>query len=110
MSIEQTDVVDAIGVQQESGEVFLTITDHLDWKGGNQNHLLLLQEKVNTYLAFVESGELLETYPDAKDRAVVINIVGKYPLSDEARQFIKQASSVISGAGMKLNFEPFQAA
>ncbi len=110
MSIEQTDVVDSIGVQQESGEVFLTITDHLDWQDGNKDHLLLLQEKVNTYLAFVESGELLETYPDAKDRGVVINIVGQYPLSDEARQFVNQASSVVSGAGMKLNFEQFQAA
>ena len=110
MSIEQTDVVDSIGVGQESGEIILTITDHLDWKSSKQNHLLLLQEKINTYLAFVGSGELTETYPDAEGRVVVINIVGKYSLSDEARQFVDQASSVVSGTGTRLNFELFQAA
>jgi len=64
VTIEQTGIVDSIGVAQETGEVFLTISDHLDWNDANQNNLLLLQEKINTYLAFVESGELTQTYPD----------------------------------------------
>jgi hypothetical protein len=109
MSIEQTDIVDAIGVQQHSGKLILTISDHLDWNVNIQEHMLLLQEKLNTYLAFVESGELLEQYPDARGRDVIINVVALYPLSLEARRFLDQASAVIADAGITLTEEQFQA-
>ena len=62
MSIEGQGSVDAIGIDQE-GIVVLTISAHLEWDDG---HLFLLQEKINTYLAFLESGEVFETYPDSK--------------------------------------------
>lgn len=42
MSIEQADVIDAIVVDKETGQVVLTISDHLEW---GDDHLLLLQEK-----------------------------------------------------------------
>ena len=77
MSIDQTNVVDAIGVDNATGDVVLTIADHLEWTGSDNEHLLLLQEKLNTYLSFVESGELLEAYPDAKGRTVLIDVVCK---------------------------------
>lgn len=99
MSIDQTDRVDIIGVERDSGDVVLTITDHLDWIEQPGEHLLLLQEKINTYLSFVESGELLEAYPDAKGRNVVISVVAQYPLSEEARRFLDGARPVIEAAG-----------
>lgn len=109
MSIEQTGVVDAIGVHQESGKLILTISDHLDWNANIQEHMLLLQEKLNIYLAFVESGELLEQYPDAHGRDVIINVVGRYPLISEARRFLDEVAAVIAGAGITLTQEQFQA-
>ncbi|MGO8134287.1 DUF6572 domain-containing protein, partial [Rhizobium ruizarguesonis] len=57
MALDETNVIDAIGVDKATGELVLTITDHLEWKGSDSEHLLLLQEKLNTYLGFVESGE-----------------------------------------------------
>ena len=89
MSVEQIDRVDLIGVELDSGDVVLTISDHLDWKESDESHLLLLQEKINTYLSFVESGEILESYPSAEDRNVIISVVGKYPLSALAQEFFK---------------------
>ena len=109
MSIEQTKVVDAIGVDDLSDEVILTITDHLKWGGDSDEHLLLLQEKINTYLSFIESGELIGSYPDAKGRIVVINIVWKYPLNEEAKGFIEQFKSIVDSAGISLRFEEFKA-
>lgn len=105
MSIEQTNVVDAIGVDNLSGEVILTISDHLEWVADSKEHLLLLQEKINTYLSFIESGELLESYPDANGRNVVINVVGKYLLNKEAENFLNQIKSIVSDGGMALRFE-----
>lgn len=109
MSIDQTNVVDAIGVDNATGDVVLTISDHLEWTGSDNEHLLLLQEKLNTYLSFVESGEILETYPNGKDRAVLIDVVCKYPLNQKAQGFYSQITSIVENAGMKFRHRLFDA-
>jgi hypothetical protein len=45
MSVDQTDVVDFISLNQQ-GEVVLTVSDHLPWDEANE-HCLLLQEKLS---------------------------------------------------------------
>jgi hypothetical protein len=107
MSIDQTNLVDAIGVDNVTGDLVLTITDHLEWTGSDNEHLLLLQEKLNTYLSFVESGEILETYPNATNRRVLIDVVCKYPVNQEAQEFYNQISPVIESAGMKIRYRIF---
>ena len=64
MSVKELDVVDVISTDKETGHVILTISDHLDWSDSIQ-HQTALQAKFNKYLAFVESGEILESeyYP-----------------------------------------------
>lgn len=109
MSVDQTNVIDAIGVDSATGEVVLTIADHLEWTESDNDHLLLLQEKLNTYLSFIESGEMLETYPDAKGRAVLIDIVCKYPMSQQAQGFYNQVGRIVEGAGMKFRHRLFSA-
>lgn len=108
MSIDQTDVIDSIGIEDSTGDVVLTISDHLDWLVKDDNHLLLLQEKINAYLRFVESGEIEETYPNTKERSVVINVVGQYPLSQEAKKFYDQVTAIVNDAGMKLQFQEYR--
>jgi len=81
MSIEQTDKVDAFGVDKITKECVLTISDHLDWSA-DTDHYLLLQEKINTYLAFIDSGEILEAFPNAKDKKIRIDVVFKYEPTD----------------------------
>ena len=60
MSIDQNRVVDFIGMDLIKNEIILTISDHLEW--GVTDHLVKLQEKLNNYLSFIESGELYEAY------------------------------------------------
>ena len=69
MSVEQTHVVDIVSIDRETGHVILSIGDHLDWSE-SVGHKMILQTKLNKYLAFVESGEILEQYPKAKNRPV----------------------------------------
>ncbi|WP_259666247.1 DUF6572 domain-containing protein [Rhizobium lentis] len=109
MSLDQTNVVDAIGVDDATGELVLTITDHLEWTVRVDEHLLLLQEKLKSYLRFVESGEMLEVYPDAKGRAVLIDVVCKYPPSQLALGFYNQVAKIVDGAGIKLQHRLFSA-
>lgn len=64
MTIEQANTVDLISVDRTT-KVVKTISDHLDWTD-QATHLLLLQDKINCYLAFIESGELRVSYAKAK--------------------------------------------
>jgi hypothetical protein len=107
ISITETKVVDIIAVPEcEPDNVVLVITDHLEWgaKAQQGEHLLLLQEKINTYIAFIESGELLQSYPPAKGKNPEIRINGLYELPDQGQIFIDRVTEVLKGVGIGLKF------
>ena len=87
MSVEDRNIVDLIGVEKRTGKVILTIADHLDWQN-EQNHLSALQAKINRYIEFVESGEVLVAFPKAKGRPLVIEIVAKHSFPESADDFL----------------------
>jgi hypothetical protein len=106
MSIEQTDVVDLIGTDRMTGHVTLTISDHLDWSD-SVAHQLLLQTKLNRYLAFVESGEILQSYPNAKDRPIIFELVFKFVPDEGGRAFLAKVKPIIESAGFSFREEIF---
>lgn len=103
MSIDQTRTVDAIGIEKGSGAVVLTISDHLPWDE-QPEHLLLLQEKLNTYLAFVEGGEIYSVYPDAKGRSLLIDLVCKHPPTAYGVEFLNKISPIVAQAGVLFRY------
>ena len=109
MSIEQGDVVDIISIDKDTGHVILTISDHLEWSD-TIKHQMALQEKFNRYLSFIESGEILLRYPDAKDRPIAIKVVFKYNPDLEGWRFLARAKEVIESAGFSLRHEVWSTA
>ena len=107
MSIDQEKVLDIVAVDDEKNEVNLFITDHLPWNELINEHIFKLQEKINIYLAAIESGELIEKYPLAKGKKAVIKVIGKYPLpeNDLVRRFYERSTSIVQWAGFDLKFE-----
>jgi CRP-like cAMP-binding protein len=103
MTIEQASTVDFISIDPTTNKVVLTISDHLTWNPGN-NHLMLLQAKINNYLAFIESGELLQTYSEANGRPIVIDVVCQHPVSGVGKGFFGQAASIVRNAGFELMY------
>ena|SRR5439155_122735 len=103
MSVEEESIVDAIGVARDSNVVVLTISDHLDWDQANE-HLMTLQSKINRYLAFIESGELLEKYPEAAGRPVRIDVVCKHAPSQAALAFLAKAEAAVRHAGFSFGW------
>src|SRR5262245_44754670 len=99
MSIEQADTIDFVSIDDASGRVLLTISDHLNWDQDEGAHLLMRQEKINSYLRFIESGEISIKFPQAQGRNVTINVVGQFPLSKQARVFFQQAQAAVQDAG-----------
>src|ERR1700675_748214 len=105
MSIDQTDTIDFATIDKTSGDLWLTISDHLPWLEEDEaSHLVLLQNKLNAYLRFIESGEVLEKLPESRSRGIVINLVGKFPLSQKADFFFGKARAAVEGAGFRLQF------
>lgn len=107
MTIDQTGVIDFVTRDPVSGKLGLVISDHLSWEEDEDEHLWLLQEKLNSYLAFIETGQIHKVYegiPHPEDCAITIEISGKYPLSAKAQRFFQHAGKTIADAGFKLEF------
>ena len=103
MSVENLNVVDIVSTDRETGEVVLTVSDHLAWDD-SIGHQAALQEKLNNYLAFVESGEILDRYPDAKGRLITMKIVLKHQPDEYGEEFLRKAKAVVERAGFGLTW------
>jgi hypothetical protein len=104
MSLENPNTIDLIGTDRRTGTVHLTIVDTDDWTDEGK-HLKRLEEKLNTYLRFIESGEIEQSYPDALNRARRIDIFSQYSPTGRGLERIRQAGKVIEGAGLSFHFQ-----
>jgi hypothetical protein len=104
MTITKTNEIDYIGIDKKTDHVILSIVDDLDWID-EQIHLLLLQEKLNTYLRFIESGEIYSSYPNAENRKFNIEILVKYEIPIKGLEFLNNAAEIIKNAGFELVYE-----
>lgn len=98
MGLEQTNQIDHVGINRDTGNVILSIFDEFDWRDEG-SHLRLLQEKLNTYLAYVETEQLYEGNPELRSKQVDIFVYARFPYSSEGDKFLGLASQAISEAG-----------
>jgi len=99
MTIDQLDVIDICATKDDDPEISLIIVDHLAWDEDEAEHLWLLQSKINKYLAAIESGELYEKVPEAIGKDVVIELIPKYPLSENAEYLVARFQGLIRSYG-----------
>jgi hypothetical protein len=102
MSVEDNSVIDVVSVDNEEN-VILTISDHLEWDEANE-HLLILQSKINSYLGAIESGELYAEYPDAKGRNICIQVVALHEPNVEGFIFLERVKETLIKAGYRFFF------
>jgi hypothetical protein len=109
MSITETNKIDIVAARADSLIVKLVITDDLAWDDF-ETHARLLQDKINTYLEFVESGQLGRTQtpkiPESPD--VHIALALQYPPSREAEEFLTRVREFLAGVGLKFDVEVHQ--
>ena len=100
MTIEQENIVDFISINNEKNYLTLTISDHLEWDEMGEK-LIILQNKINTYLAYIESDEILEKYPKSKYQTIVISLVSLEEPNEEGVKFLNLVAPAIEDAGFK---------
>jgi len=99
--ISETDILDAVAFDEEVRTELLVIYDHLDWNN-EAEHLYLLQEKINSYLIFIQDGQLdlpqeQKKYLDYTNR-IVIWIWFKHHPSKECLRFLNKTQRTINSA------------
>lgn len=85
--LEQPGVLDAIAHDTRTNEVVLAMFETRPWTLGDLQ-LYQLQEKLNAYASFILDGELAETYPELKDKKVVIHLRTRHEPSVRALDMV----------------------
>lgn len=104
MSVIETDKIDGMGKSKKNEELILLITDHLDWEN-EQEHLLTLQNKINSYLGFIESKQYEETYPNDIFENCVIEIHFKNGMSENCLKFLDVVANQVEQFNIKIRAE-----
>jgi SMI1 / KNR4 family (SUKH-1) len=104
MTVEELKKIDYAGIETRTGDMILGISDHLPWDEQEGEHLMSLQDKLNAYLTVIETGELYTELPRAVGRKIVGVVMGKFPLSEEAKKFYRLAGKFIEDLGFSLRF------
>jgi hypothetical protein len=108
MALEDENAIDAAGIEKATGSIFLTIADAWDWQD-EQEHLKALQQKFNSYLRFIDTGELLDTFPVAAFRPVIIDLISRFPLSTGGNEFLKHVAEVCEQHGVSVRHKVYPA-
>ena len=80
----------------------------MNWENDSDEQIWLLQEKINSYLRFVEGGELYEKYLKVKGNRIEIKVIEKFQLNSTSSEFYARASKILQDAGVELVFEHFK--
>lgn len=93
LNIEKTNVLDAIAYDEENSKLIMLLSDGMDWHD-EAKHLLLLQDKLNHYIAYIESEQYLKSYP--KPEQIEIQIHFLFKETDLCKSFLEQVTQIIS--------------
>lgn len=109
MAIDNTDTIDGMAYDEESQAVVLLLTDHLSWKHTKEtnilkesDHLVLLQDKINAYISFLENGQYMENFSDKEIKMVVIEIHFKYDITENCEKFLNAVQEQIGQYGIMI--------
>ena len=107
MAIDDINVVDGLAVDPKQGILYLLLTDHLQWAEGEdtlseREHLLLLQEKINAYVSFIEEGQYKNNYPNVKIKLAIIEIHFQYEITPNCQRFLQAVQGQIQLYGIEI--------
>ena len=102
MSIIDNRTIDGAALTDDKG-ILLLLTDHLDWSDEYQ-HLMMLQDKINAYITFLEEKQYEEIYKEAEIIYGIIEIHFLYNLTDNAKKFLQVAQNQIAELGIKIQY------
>ena len=105
MAVTESNKIDGIAIGDDNKTLIMLITDHLDWDTEFEfDHLTILQEKINSYLGFIESKQYMEIYPDNVFYKFLIEISFLHEITDNCIKYIDNANRQLTGTDIEIVF------
>ncbi len=105
MSVLETDIVDYVYLEDDTQTPVLVVSDPLTWKPPEDEvHLEALRDKLNSQIAFVETGQIKGVWPGFDGGLVRVEVVARFALNSAAEEFYDVAGRVMQQANMDLQF------
>ena len=102
MSIVDNKTVDGIALTDDNNGIILLIADHMDWRDEYQ-HLVMLQEKINVYITFLEQKQYEDIYKGENITYGIIEIHFLYNLTANAEKFLQSVQNQVAELGVKIH-------
>ncbi len=106
MAIDNANVIDGMAIDKNRKALRLLLTDHFAWNGNNTlseyDHLILLQEKINAYIRYLETKQYEEQYPKEEIVMAIIEIHFKYDITENCEKFLNTVQNQIGQYGIKI--------
>ncbi len=104
MAVEDFDEIDDIRLSANN-TWNLIIEDELDWED-SYLHASAIQNKLKTYLYFIESGQLLKAFPDAEGQPITICLRSMSPAPDKFyNEMNTQITDLLAVKGLGFSWE-----
>lgn len=104
MSIFKTNEIDAIGITKDGEGLVLMIADAEDFQNEHQ-HLKLLQDKINSYIAFLTDKQYEAVYPDKSFKYAVIETHFRYEPTENTLKFLQVVQDQVGQFGIRIQCE-----
>lgn len=80
----------------ENEQCILAMTNHLAWSDENTPLVLeAIQDKVNSYLEYIISGQIDENYPEAVEYGKVIKVICQYEPNPTGINFYHKMKAIL---------------
>ena len=103
MAVTDVNVIDGIAFDDDNKTLIMEIYDHLHFEGKFEfDHIVILQDKLNTYLWYIESKQYADIYPDKQFDNFVINIHFRYEITENCKKYINVSNQKLSVLNIKI--------
>lgn len=104
MTIEDTQTLDGAGIDEDTNETVLVISDHLSWQNEGE-HFTLLEKKLSSYIDFVRSGQIYEVLPSSRGLPIRIRLIHEHAPTSSALAFLRAAQKQLAEIGFNFSHQ-----
>lgn len=103
MAIDNTGTIDSVAY--ESDILILQLYDHLDFEDEFEyDHMIMLQDKLNTYIWYIDSKQYQDTYCGKEFLHFVINIFFMFEPTELCKRFLENTNLKLSDVNIHINY------
>lgn len=103
MSVMDTAKIDGMGIDGDT--LVLMVSDHFTWVIGGEEHLKMYQNKLNSYIRFIDEKGYCGYYRNKNFSSFRIVIYTKYPAPDYFSVFLDSAKDKLDKKNISITVE-----